>query len=378
MYKVMSERSVQFSEPKNHNVFKRCATPVVVTLGSLSAVMANTEFGMTEANAAPQYFANGTGQGRPGPHVMPPSDDERFVYTRAATAVVDPTFPESAHSTADNYEREILAGPDDSEAVGYSSSALSLHEAIAENPDVAFKLSQVTYIGDPCNEGQGILILSAEARALVGDAQCKGPHPNPGLHETQIYSNEDPIANFHYPISLVDLANMLGGYFVDHRYQSDPATYDVTQHEEGNRTEIVIDHHNSAFRRWMLESYGIDITDQGEMLVQQSIYHDAPAPGAQAVDEPLPIHQASAEISEPAPVAPDPVVEIQETIGQAQEDWNVYVESTEEQINTAVADATDQFNQVIQGAQEQITEAVNNGTQNATLFINQFLPQPPQ
>jgi hypothetical protein len=292
----MSERSGQFSELKNNKNKRTRRAMMGLSLAAATALCGGF---MSEnvAAANPQYIARGTGQGMPGPEALPPSNERVDVGTPGKTPIVDLGFADSVRVTSENYQRAGIAGPDDSSAVGYSSSAMSLHEANT-NPAFANKMDENTYIGDPCNPHGGI--ARDPAIALIIGRGCVGPNANPNAHETEIYSDEDPIANWHAPVSAIDAVDMAAGYNMDHGYYSEPGTYTVTRHDEGNTTYEVHHHNQSAITRYMKRTHNVDTPPEVEGFIQGSIQngnHPAPAP-APALPE-VPSLPAAAPVEMP-------------------------------------------------------------------------------
>lgn len=296
--------SVEGSPNTRNNRFEQ-AIALASALGTVGAAVV---LGPHAANAEPVYSAPGTSQGWVGPAAaelaMPPGSHHHEVGSPALTPVLDPRFPQSVDITKDNYANEIIENGDGA-GMGFSASSISLHEMMAERPDAAFQLSQVAFVGDPCREGTGILIVSVEARTLSGQV-CPGPSLNPGAQEVQVFDREDPIANFHYPVSAIDLANLFAGYDMRHPYKDAPGSYEVTEYEQNGVTIRRIDHRNSALRDWFAVR-GIQLTDNDELIIQGGLHPDARSPYPAAAAVSASVSQVSSGVME-SPIPPgDPI-----------------------------------------------------------------------
>lgn len=320
--------SVEGSPSKNiRNKFEQ-AVALTSALGTVGAAVV---LGPNAANAEPVYSAPGTGQGWVGPAVaelaMPPGSHHHEVQSPALTPILDLRFLQSVDITKDNYANEVNANGEGS-AMGFSASSIALHEMMAERPDAAFQLQQVAYVGDPCKPGTGILVVSVEARTLSGQV-CPGSTLNPGAQEVQVFDREDPISNFHYPVSAIDLANLLAAYEMRHPYTDHPDNYEVTEYEENGVIMRRLDHRNSALRDW-LAIRGIHLNDNDELIIQGGLHPDARAPQpAQAAN--VPMHEVSAEL------APPPADPIAEAVHNGEQMWqNSVVQPVQEFVETII------------------------------------------
>jgi hypothetical protein len=361
----MSERSVEFNGAKNKLNMKKIAAGIA----AFATLSTGAFMGESVANANPQYIARGTGQGMPGPEALPPSNERVDVGTPGKTPIVDLGFADSVRVTSENYQRAGIAGPDDSSSVGYSSSAMSLHEANT-NPEFANKMDENTYIGDPCNPHGGI--ARDPAIALIIGRGCVGPNANPNAHETEIYSDEDPIANWHAPVSLIDAVDMAAGYNMDHGYYSEPGTYTVTRHDEGNTTYEVHHHNQSAITRYMKRTHNVDTPPEVEGFIQGSIQNGnhpapAPAPGIPAMPVAMPVFELpafDAPALAPLPSFEEAVAPIVEAFQQPA----AMPEAAPAPVFEAPAPIEEYIAPVLEAVQEYIPEYVPE-------FVPEFVPE---
>lgn len=226
-----------------------------------TAIGAALFLGQGVAQAQPTYNLPGTGNNDPGIGLQ----GERIPYPAATPGLQD--MPGSIREGANNLNNAVESQPGSFDSQAFSQGAVAARQFDAEHPAAAGRMNEETFIGDPCNPKGGILLTSQDARNVAGMG-CP-PDVNPANHRVEIYDKEDPIATGFHPQNLVDAANQIAGYENRHTYNSDPASYDVSQHDEGNTTYVVLDHHTSALHD-ALAARGIQVDDN---LIQSFLPH---------------------------------------------------------------------------------------------------------